>query len=306
MKRFTIQSKSILLIFSSLHRHAESAKKTVMKKKKEKPPIPVLHNNVSLIDSHCHLDMSSYEGELDKILTRAQTHGVHSLISIGIDEQSSIAAIELAKKHTMIKATVGVHPHDVERIDDGTYERLQNLVECNRKYIVGYGEIGLDYAKPYADHAAQRYAFCSQLELAKELKLPVIIHDRDAHEDTLEILTQIAPFPDRGVMHCFSGDMSLAKKMLALDFLISIPGVVTFKNGKDLQEVAKQTPLESLILETDSPFLAPVPWRGKRNEPSYLPYTAEKVAELKKISLEEVAEQTSKNVMRLFNFTINN
>lgn len=274
--------------------------------KKEKRPIPTLDKNFFLIDSHCHLDMSSYDEELDTILTRAKNHGVCSIISIGIDEKSSIAAIELAKQYAMIKATVGIHPHDVEQVDNKTYERLRNLIEANRKYIVGYGEIGLDYAKQYADPAVQRSAFRSQLELAKELKLPVIIHDRDAHEDTLEILTQAAPFPDRGVMHCFSGDIFLAEKMIALDFLISIPGVVTFKNGKKLQEVAKQTPMDSLILETDGPFLAPVPWRGKRNEPGYLPYTAEKVAELKNLSIEVVAEQTSKNVMNLFNITINN
>jgi TatD DNase family protein len=277
-----------------------------MKKKIEKLPIPALPDDCFLIDSHCHLDMSSYEGELDTILTRAKSHGVRSIISIGIDEKSSIAAVELAKQHPMVKATVGIHPHDVEQIDDGTYQRLRNLIEGNREYIVGYGEIGLEYAKQYADPGAQKYAFRSQLELAKELKLPVIIHSRDAHEDTLEILTQAAPFPNRGVMHCFSGDIVLAKRIIALDFLISIPGIVTFKNVKNLQEVAGLIPIDSIILETDGPFLAPVPWRGKRNEPSYLPYTADKVAELKSTSIEEVAKQTSINVMNLFNFTINN
>jgi len=250
--------------------------------------------------------MPSYEGELGSILTNAKLCGVHSIISIGIDEKSSMAAVELAKNNSMVKATVGVHPHDVEQIDGGTFQRLKMLVSNNRKYIVGYGEIGLDYVKQYANPDVQKSAFHDQLELAKELKLPVVIHDRDAHQDTLELLTQAGPFPNRGVMHCFSGDVILAKKLLDLGFYISIPGVVTFKNGKDLQEVATHIPLDALILETDGPFLAPVPWRGKRNEPCYLPYTAEKVAELKNISIEAVAEQTSKNVMKLFNFTVAN
>lgn len=277
-----------------------------MKKKKEKRPVPTLDKDFFLIDSHCHLDMSSYDKEFDSILSRAKKHGIRSIISIGVDEKSSRAAIELAKQYSEIKATVGIHPHDVEQVEDKTYTRLRDLIEANRKYIVGYGEIGLDYAKQHSDPTVQRHAFRLQLELAKELKLPVVIHDRDAHEDTLKILTQAAPFPNSGVMHCFSGDIFLAEKMLELDFLISIPGVVTFKNGKDLQEVVKQTSMDSLILETDGPFLAPVPWRGKSNEPGYLPYTAEKVAELKNISIEEVAEQTSKNAMKLFNFTITN
>jgi TatD DNase family protein len=277
-----------------------------MKKKKEKPPIPVLQPGHFLIDSHCHLDMSSYKDDLDVILARSKKQGVHSVISIGIDEKSSVAAVRLAEEYAMIRATVGIHPHDVEKIDAGTYDRLRDLVSHKREYIVGYGEIGLDYAKQYADPAVQKTEFRTQLALAKELELPVIIHDRDAHVDTLKILQQAGPFPNRGVMHCFSGDIHLANKVMELGFLISIPGVVTFKNGKELQEVVKQIPLESLIIESDGPFLAPAPWRGKRNEPAYLPYTADKVAKLKEISIEEVAEQTSENVMKLFNFTVTN
>ena len=272
--------------------------------KKNKAPIPSLAAGTILIDSHCHLDMSSYNDDLDELLLRAKAHGVHSIITIGIDEESSFRAVELAKRYPMIKATVGVHPHDVEQIDNGTYERIQNLITKNREHIVAYGEIGLDYAKQYAEPTAQTKAFREQLLLAKKLALPVIIHDRDAHKDTLEMLQQAGPFPAGGVMHCFSGDLHLAEEVLKLGFFLSIPGVVTFKNGKELQEVAAKVPLKSLLLETDGPFLAPVPWRGKRNEPSYLPYTAQKVAELKGISIEDVATQTSINVQRLFNYTI--
>lgn len=272
--------------------------------KKTKPPIPVLPANSFLIDSHCHLDMTDYKDDLEEVLTRARTQGVHSIITIGIDEKSSFAAVELAKKHSMIKATVGIHPHDVEQTDDTSYDRLKILVSDNCEHIVAYGEIGLDYAKQYSEPTVQKIAFRKQLIIAKELGLPVVIHNRDAHRDTLEILRQLGPFPQGGVMHCFSGDLRLAEQVIELGFSISIPGVVSFKNGKILQEVVTQTPLESLLLETDGPFLAPVPWRGKRNEPAFLPYTAQKIAELKKISIEEVAEQTSSNVQKLFNYTV--
>jgi Tat protein secretion system quality control protein TatD with DNase activity len=212
-----------------LQEHNESAKKQlVITMKKNKAPIPSLAAGTILIDSHCHLDMSSYNDDLDELLLRAKAHGVHSIITIGIDEESSFRAVELAKRYPMIKATVGVHPHDVEQIDNGTYERIQNLITKNREHIVAYGEIGLDYAKQYAEPTAQT----------------------------------------------------------------------------KLQEVAAKVPLKSLFLETDGPFLAPVPWLGKRNEPSYLPYTAQNVAELKGISIEDVATQTSINVQRLFNYTI--
>lgn len=279
-------------------------KHLVIHMKKEKPSIPSVDSKSFFIDTHCHLDMESYTGDLDKTLARAKEHGVHSIITIGIDEKSSIGAVDLAKKHAIIKATVGIHPHDVDQIRPGTYQRLQTLVAENKEHIVGYGEIGLDYAKRYAEPFAQKKAFCEQLELAKELELPVIIHDRDAHSDTLSLLHQSGPFPQGGVMHCFSGDIQLAEQVVEMGFYLSIPGVVTFKNGIELQKVAAAVPLESLLLETDGPFLAPVPWRGKRNEPSYLPYTAAKVAELRGITLEEVADQTSINAQTLFRYSV--
>ncbi len=272
--------------------------------KKTKPPIPSIKGNSPLIDSHCHLDMNNYEEDLDKIIERALAHGVKSIITIGIDETSSKAAIHLAKTYPFIKATVGVHPHDVEQADDATFSRLKELALTNREHVVAYGEIGLDYAKQYSESGLQKRSFRKQLQSAQELELPVIIHDRDAHEDTLEILQETGPFPNRGVMHCFSGDIALAEKVISLGFLISIPGVVTFKNALPLQEVVEKIPLDHIILETDGPFLTPVPWRGKRNEPAYLLYTAEKVARLKGISIETVAKKTTKNVEKLFNYTI--
>ncbi len=279
----------------------ESATRHTMKK--NKAPIPSMKGDHYFIDSHCHLDMQSYDNDLSDVLERAITHGVKHIITIGIDELSSNRAIDLAKRYPMIKATVGIHPHDVDNIGSSTWKNLKNLITGNREHVVAYGEIGLDYAKQYSAPDNQRSAFRTQLQMAKELNLPVVIHDRDAHEDTMAILHEFAPFPKGGVMHCFSGDMKLAGKVLELGFLISIPGVITFKNGVLLQEIVKDSPLESLILETDGPFLAPVPWRGKRNEPAYLMYTAEKVAAIKDISINELARQTTRNVKRLFNFS---
>jgi len=272
--------------------------------KKQRPPIPAIEPNNFLIDSHCHLDMDCYNDDLDEILVRARAHGVQSIVTIGIDEQSSLDAVRIAQTYSMVKATVGIHPHDVEKTDDTTYNHLINLASGNKEHVVGYGEIGLDYAKQYADPAIQKNAFREQLEIAKSLELPIIVHDRDAHDDTLTILREAGPFSNSGVMHCFSGDMHFAEQIIDLGLLISIPGVVTFKNGKELQTVASKISLQSLILETDGPFLAPDPWRGKRNEPSYLLFTAQKVADLKGLSIEEIAKQTSKNVEKLFKFKV--
>ena len=268
--------------------------------KKKPVSLPLLTQNACLIDSHCHLDMDAYKDDLDTILEQAYQNHICTVISIGIDEKSSRQAIVLARKYNMVKATIGIHPHDVGHIHPQTLNILADLAEKNRNHVVGYGEIGLDYAKNYAPPDIQRQHFCSHLALAKDLGLPVIIHDRDAHDDTLRILRQAAPFPHGGVMHCFSGDISLARQVLDLGFHISIPGVVTFKNAVDLQEVARLAPLTSLLLETDGPFLTPVPWRGKRNEPTFLLHTAQMVADLRGISINEVARQTSANTITLF------
>ena len=263
-------------------------------------PLPLLSDNAFLIDSHCHLDMDDYRDDLDIVLERARQHRIRTIISIGIDEKSSRQAVALAKRYPMVKATVGIHPHDVTHIQPQTLDSLANLTNNNRDLVVGYGEIGLDYVKNYAPPDLQRHYFRCQLILAKELGLPVIIHDREAHGDTLSILQEEAPFEHSGVMHCFSGDLSFAREVLELGFYLSIPGVVTFKNAADLQETARLAPLNSLLLETDGPFLAPAPRRGKRNEPALLLYTARMVAELRGISIDEVARQTSANAMALF------
>ncbi|MDD3816099.1 MAG: TatD family hydrolase [Desulfocapsaceae bacterium] len=262
--------------------------------------LPHLSEDTFLIDSHCHLDMDVYQDDLDTLLEQAYQNHIRTIISVGIDEKSSRQAISLAAKYNMVKATIGVHPHDVAHILPQSLDTLANLATENSQHIVGYGEIGLDYVKNYTAPDIQRTHFRSQLSLAKELKLPVIIHDREAHEDTLRILTEAAPFEYGGVMHCFSGDMTLARQVLDLGFDISIPGVVTFKNATGLQEVARQAPLRSLLVETDGPFLSPVPQRGKRNEPTFLLYTAQMIADLRDLPINEIARQTSANAMRLF------
>jgi TatD DNase family protein len=265
-------------------------------KKRAAPPI--LASDSRLIDSHCHLDMNAYDGNLDEIINSAKKRGISRIITIGIDLSSSRKAVELADQYPGVYATVGIHPHSAEDASDDIYRELKKLAA--RQKVVGYGEIGLDYAKQYAPINIQLREFTMQLNLAKELHLPVVIHDREAHEDTLKLLKERGPFPAGGVMHCFSGDVSLACQVHELGFYISIPGIVTFKNAVELQQVVKEVPMERMLLETDGPFLAPAPWRGKTNRPDYLLYTASKMAELKNISVDEVANQTMLNTEKLF------
>lgn len=261
-----------------------------------------LDRNV-LIDTHCHLDMSDYIIDLDNVLVRAFSHHIKRIISIGIDLVSSKNAIELARKHPHIAATIGIHPHEVDLLSEDAYLDLEKIYLDHPTHIVGFGEIGLDYYKKYSDPAKQRHHFRKQLDMAREFKLPVIIHNRDANDDILKILRQAQPLDHGGVMHCFSGDYSYASKILDLGMLISIPGIVTFKNSIILQEVARKIPLTSMVLETDGPFLAPQPFRGKRNEPAYLIHTARKIAELRQIDVNLVATQTTTNAENLFSFT---
>ena len=265
----------------------------------KRPLPPSLSPGINLIDSHCHLDMDAYSGQLDGILQASAAAGVARVITIGIDLASSRKAVEIANKYPDVFATVGIHPHSAEDANEKVYTELSALAAHPK--VVGYGEIGLDYAKQYAPIDVQQKQFARQLNLAKKLQLPVIIHDREAHKDTLKIITENMPFPAGGVLHCFSGDIYFAQEILDLGFYISIPGIVTFKNAKDLQEVAQAVPMDRILLETDGPFLAPVPWRGTTNRPDYLLYTAGKTAELRNSTVDEVARQTTLNAEKFFN-----
>ncbi|MCI5116638.1 MAG: TatD family deoxyribonuclease [Candidatus Electrothrix sp. LOE1_4_5] len=267
---------------------------------KKKIQMPTLSPGCGLIDSHCHLDMEASQDDIDDLIDSAQKCQIHTIITIGIDLASSQRAVELAGHYPGVYASVGIHPHSAEDGNDAVYEQLTALVRSDSDKVVAYGEIGLDYAKKYAPVERQRQEFSRQLALAKDLALPIIIHDRDAHQDTLQLLKDQGPFPVGGVMHCFSGDMPFACQVLDLGLYISIPGIVTFKNAAELQKVAQEIPLDRMLLETDGPFLTPVPFRGKRNRPEYLLYTAAMVAELRGITCEEVAQQTEANTRQLF------
>jgi len=264
-------------------------------------PLPELSAQSELVDTHCHLDMSDYGPDLDGVLLSAAEHGVRRIVTIGIDLPSSRAAVSLAERVPSIFATVGVHPHDAHQATPETLRRLADLAA--HRHVVGYGEIGLDYVKNYAPREVQLRTFSDQLHLAGELGLPVVIHDREAHEDVCRLIKEAGPFPRGGVMHCFSGDLRLAEEMIDFGFLISIPGVVTFANAHTLQEVVRTIDLRHLLLETDGPYLAPVPYRGKRNEPKLVLLTAQKVADLKAVSLDDVARATTANAVRLFQLT---
>lgn len=250
-----------------------------------------------LIDSHAHLEMKEFDSDREEVIMRAGSEGVDFIVTVGTNLKLSNKAVALADKYENIYATVGIHPHDVSKTDQNTLDALKELVKT-RKKIVAYGEIGLDFFRNISPQEKQLKLFGLQLELAKELNLPVVIHDREAHKQSLE--TVRASGVRRGVFHCFSGDYEMAGKCIDLGFSISIPGVVTFDKSKTIQDVVERVPLSSLLLETDAPYLAPVPHRGKRNEPSFIIHTARKVAEIKKISLEEVGRETSINAINLF------
>ncbi len=269
--------------------------------KKKSKIIPLLPPGTTLIDTHCHLDMCDDENDLQEIINSAHSNNIEHIITIGIDYKSSKKAVEIAHDFKNISATIGIHPHDTRNADKHIYKKLIQLTEAKDNKIVGYGEIGLDYVKNHSPREIQLKHFAYQLGLAGDLNLPVIIHDREAHDDTIRLLNQAAPFPAGGVMHCFSGDVKLARQVLELGFHISIPGVITFKNAKDLQDVIHKIPQERLLLETDGPFLTPVPLRGKPNRPEYLIFTALKVAKLLNLSISEIACSTRENAKKLFN-----
>lgn len=273
-----------------------------MSKKKKRKPLPTLATPYQFVDSHCHLDMDRYQDDLGDVLQRAQAAGVASIITIGIDVASSERVISLCSEYDMVYGAVGIHPHYAPECDAKSLSRLGQLAQHPK--VIAFGEIGIDRYKDYAPIAKQIEAFTTQLEYAKKLHLPVIIHDREAHGEILTILRQYAPFPAGGIIHCYSGDKEVAQDFLDLGFHLSIPGVVTFKKSFEMQEATGIIPLDRLLIETDGPFLAPEPYRGKRNEPAYMLYTAEKIAEIHSISLEQLADITSKNIQNLFKITL--
>jgi hydrolase, TatD family len=255
------------------------------------------------IDSHAHLEMKAFDHDRDEVITRAGEAGVDYTVTVGTTLSDCEKAISIADKYESVYAVIGIHPHEVKNIDDRTYESLREMAKADK--VVAYGEIGLDFFHNLSPRDAQIKRFGEQLELASEIGLPVVIHDREAHTETLEMLKEWKG-TQRGIIHCFSGDYAMAEKCLDMGFYISIPGTITFKKSEALREVVRKVPITSLLLETDSPFLTPHPMRGKRNEPANVILTARRIAEIKGLSFEEIGEITSQNVKDIFKLEIRN
>ena len=255
-----------------------------------------------LFDTHAHLGLESfYDKDLDKVLHRADEAGVRYIATVGIDVKESEKAIAIAANHARVFAVVGVHPHEARRVTDDALEKMARLARHEK--VVAYGEIGLDFYRNHSPRHTQMAVFREQIRLARRLGLPIVIHDRDAHEETIRILKEEKADEVGGIIHCFSGDTRMAWDCIAMGFLISIPGTVTFKKAKQVHDVVREVPLDYLLVETDCPYLTPVPYRGKRNEPAYVRHTAAAVAALKGLPFEEVAAATTRNAMQIFGLT---
>jgi TatD DNase family protein len=250
-----------------------------------------------LIDSHAHIQLKQFDTDRKAVLERASEAGVHAILVVGFDLETSRGAIDLAERHEQTYATVGMHPHDAKDLTDETLHIFRKLV--NHPKVIALGEMGLDYYRDFSPHPIQKMAFEQQLDLAEELNLPIVIHNREAYHDILPIL-QARYGKVCGVMHCFSGDIAIMRQSLDLGFYIGIGGPVTYRKSDALQEVARKIPADRLLVETDCPWLAPQFRRGKRNEPAYVRAIAEKVAELRDVSLGEIEETTTRNFRKLF------
>jgi len=254
-----------------------------------------------IIDTHAHIDMDSYDEDRTEVIQRARDNGVDYILNVGCDVESSRRSIELAERYDFIYGTAGVHPHDVKNIDGHTYDDLRGLLAHPK--MVALGEVGLDFYKNYSPQDQQKKHFRKQVELARELKKPIIVHSRDANEDTIAILSDYFPKDPStrsGIFHCFSGNQGLADRALEMGFYISFSGSVTFKKSDELRAVAKTVPADRLFVETDCPFLSPVPRRGKRNEPSYVIHTAQLIADIRGLNIKDVQRTTALNFFELF------
>jgi TatD DNase family protein len=254
---------------------------------------------MELIDSHAHIYGPEFRDDFDTMLARAEAAGVSRIIAPGADLPSSREAVELSRRYPHIHAAVGIHPHDAASATAFCIEEIRNLA-TSENGVVAIGEVGLDFYRDRSPRPVQEQLFRKFIALARELSLPLIIHDRDAHERVMAILREERAHEAGGVLHCFSGDLDMARICMEMGFLISIPGTVTYANNSALQEIVRQVRIESMLIETDAPYLSPVPFRGKRNEPAHVRLTAQKVAELKGLTLEDVARITSVNARRLF------
>ncbi len=249
----------------------------------------------NIFDSHAHYDSEAFDDDRKELLDTLLSQGVCGIINCGSDMASSLKSLELADEYDFIYAACGVHPHEAEGCKAGYIDVLKKL--CLEEKCVAVGEIGLDYHYDFSPREIQKQVFEQQLVLAKELDLPVIIHDREAHEDTFELLKR---YKSKGVVHCFSGSAEMAKEIVKLGMYIGLGGAVTFKNARKPKEVAEVVPSDKLLIETDCPYMTPVPHRGKRCDSTYIPFTAEVIAEIRGTTLQGVLDLTRANANKLF------
>jgi len=251
-----------------------------------------------LVDSHCHQNFPDFEGEEDEVVSRAQDAGVGVMQNICTKIHEFPAVLAVAEKYDNVYASVGIHPHEAEK-EQTTVEELVKL--SNHPKVVGIGETGLDYYYEHSPREEQKESFKIHIEAARETGLGLIVHSRNADEDTVEILAnEMKKGEFNGLIHCFSSSLYLAEKSIELGLYISLSGIITFKKSEELRDIVKQLPLDKLLVETDAPYLAPMPYRGKRNEPAYTQNTAEFLAEIKDVSYEEVAEITTNSFFNVF------
>lgn len=254
-----------------------------------------------IVDSHCHLDqldLTPYEGDLSKVIHQAQTLGVEYFLNVCIDLNNFPAVLAIAQQYDNISASLGIHPNEIMDIEPSAEELFQL---ANQPDVVAIGETGLDYFRTEAAASWQQARFRHHIQVARQLKKPLIIHTREAGADTIRILREEKAADIGGVLHCFTDSYEIAKQGIDLNFYVSLSGILTFKNAVDLQHTAQKLPLDRLLIETDSPYLAPLPYRGKPNYPGYVRYVAEKLASLRKLDIEEVAAVTTANFYQLFN-----
>ncbi|HEX8735295.1 MAG TPA: TatD family hydrolase [Pyrinomonadaceae bacterium] len=262
------------------------------------------------VDSHCHIDGTEFDADREEVIRRAAEAGVKAMLVVGTgaaDEFENFArAVRVAEKYENIFASVGVHPHDAKTFTDAAEKRLIDLVKSSAK-VVAWGEIGLDFYYDHSPRDVQAEVFRRQIQIARDLGLPVIIHSRDADEETVRILTEECSAGDfrGGIMHCFGGTPAMAEALMKIGFLISFAGNITFKKAENLREAARVVPFERLLIETDCPFLTPVPFRGRRNEPMYVVETARFLADFYGIELETLAKQTTRNFSDFFKIDLN-
>jgi TatD DNase family protein len=256
------------------------------------------------VDSHCHIDGEAFDSDRDEVVLRAADAGVKMMLTVGTGNPHNgeiEKAVRVAEQYKNVFASVGVHPHDAKLYDDKAEKRLIELVKSSEK-IIAWGEIGLDFYYDHSPKDVQFEVFRRQIQIARKLDLPIIIHSRDADAETVEVLTEECSSEDfrGGIMHCFGGTAKMATDLMKIGFMISFAGNVTFKKAENLREAAHVVPLDKLLIETDCPFLAPIPNRGKRNEPAFVVYTARFLADLYEIDLETLANQTTKNFTNFF------